>query len=963
MTRPAGLGPPRGSTLLPQGNTSSGRIATLVCAALLACTWAMDLGAEELMDGAQLIALTDDGKSRAMSWAWHAERIAYLREISDTQNQLRIINADGSGDQQVSQIGNPFFVEWSWGSDRLSYLFSEKRESESQGGIFIFDIEAKRTMSISPAYTMSTVAGFGGGGGGRRGRGGGGRGRGGGRRGGRGFGGFGGGPPLDGPYWSSDDQYVAYKIRPGSDSEVWTVETESGKRTRVLAQRGSASGQRWSPVLPARLSLQTEASGGRSDIAVVNPRGTDLVMLTNIGSEDLRIRSPVWSPTGEWLAYTSDADMTLQERDRGRSDVWIIHPDGTGARNLTQASTERTEDQLSVFAVIWSWDGEKIISIGQRYDEQGRGIFALYEIDPRNGGYEILMTSDPQGTAEIDRYTGFGWSYDSTKLLVLIQRNRVRNWGSDTSFEDPRTLLTIVDMETKDSHVVLAYNEERDRKEITGRPSWAPDSRSIVLTLQDILSRSENILEADIFRLELPEELISPEAPLHYGPPIGRQPIVLAQASPPGSGADDSLITGSSGAAPAAMPRAQEISNGEIMKIVAPQYLMIADVKDLLSDFGQYLSDDEGRNFFLFKGPEAIYEQFVDALAIIDTPVPHLLVDLLAIEMSNEANRSLGLDWTFAQGRFGFFQPQGLGLRDLTPGLSVLPPLDLIPSIGAETLQALEDELGVIGIDSLSNATLRGLGTFRDSGGGQAFYQGVGRLPSEFFVRLIALENDGRVTILANPRNVSMTGRESVIQLRRTVDFFFTEGLNVLTGTPEIRKADATQETVGRITPTLLASGKINMQVDVTIGTLTFSPEGLPERTQRQVVTEVTVEEGETIIIGGLRQQSLVINETRTPILGSLPFIGAFFRHDAREIQHSVLTILITPRVLDMENNPVPDWPVLDAADFPVTPIMKDSTIEDEAEHALTPEWTAKRWEAIKGFFGGGSGADKNEEN
>ena len=92
----------------------------------------MDLGAEELMDGAQLIALTDDGKSRAMSWAWHAERIAYLREISDTQNQLRIINADGSGDQQVSQIGNPFFVEWSGGSHRRWSLFLSQREAHIQ---------------------------------------------------------------------------------------------------------------------------------------------------------------------------------------------------------------------------------------------------------------------------------------------------------------------------------------------------------------------------------------------------------------------------------------------------------------------------------------------------------------------------------------------------------------------------------------------------------------------------------------------------------------------------------------------------------------------------------------------------------------------------------------------------------------------------------------------------------------
>ena len=226
--------------------------------------------AEKLMEGARQVPLTDDGRSRHLSWAWHADRIAYILEISDSQNQLRVRNVDGLEDQVVSPIGNPFFAEWSWGSDKLSYLFSNLRSSDSQGGVFIYDVPAKRTLSISPAYTMSAVAGFGGGGG-SRGRGGRRRSGGGRRRGGsRGFFGFGSGPPLDGPYWSSDDQYVAYKVRPGSKEEVFVVDARTGKRTQILAQRNDISGQRWSPKEPPRLVIELEATAGRNDAAIVN---------------------------------------------------------------------------------------------------------------------------------------------------------------------------------------------------------------------------------------------------------------------------------------------------------------------------------------------------------------------------------------------------------------------------------------------------------------------------------------------------------------------------------------------------------------------------------------------------------------------------------------------------------------------------------------------------------------------
>ncbi|NIA16347.1 MAG: hypothetical protein GWP08_19990 [Nitrospiraceae bacterium] len=259
---------------------------------------------------------------------------------------------------------------------------------------------------------------------------------------------------------------------------------------------------------------------------------------------------------------------------------------------------------------------------------------------------------------------------------------------------------------------------------------------------------------------------------------------------------------------------------------------------------------------------------------------------MMAVELTDRANRSLGLDWTYAEGRFGFFQPEGNAIRDLTP-----------------------------------DARLDGLITF--PGLGQSIYQGVGRLPSEFFVQLNTLIKDGEGTILANPRTVSMGGREAVIQIRKTVNFFFNEGFDTA-GRPIVKKSDISADTIGKITATLLPDDRIHLLVDVSVGTFTFTSEaGLPEQTTRQASTEVIVREGETIVIGGLRLQEMARTVTKVPILGYVPLIKPLFTNRDVEVRNSVLTILITPRVLASDETR-PEWPQLNGNEHYIVPIMDE---------------------------------------
>jgi type II secretory pathway component GspD/PulD (secretin) len=143
-----------------------------------------------------------------------------------------------------------------------------------------------------------------------------------------------------------------------------------------------------------------------------------------------------------------------------------------------------------------------------------------------------------------------------------------------------------------------------------------------------------------------------------------------------------------------------------------------------------------------------------------------------------------------------------------------------------------------------------------------------------------------------------------------------------------------------------MADGKVHMILDITVGTVTFGAEDLPQQTDRKATTDVKVAPGDTIVIGGLRQQEHKVTEVRTPILGSIPYLGRLFRKTLRETHHSVLTILITPRVMGQETPPAtlpdPGWTPYEMDDRYKVPIMNNDSLEGKPDRLERLLWGGK---------------------
>jgi type II secretory pathway component GspD/PulD (secretin) len=102
-----------------------------------------------------------------------------------------------------------------------------------------------------------------------------------------------------------------------------------------------------------------------------------------------------------------------------------------------------------------------------------------------------------------------------------------------------------------------------------------------------------------------------------------------------------------------------------------------------------------------------------------------------------------------------------------------------------------------------------------------------------------------------------------------------------------------------KITPWVGASGEITADIEPEVSSVSaITAEGLPEINRRKARTTIRIRDGDTIVIGGLKQQDNTKSVTKIPLLGDLPILGALFRSTKSITRESELLILITPRIL-----------------------------------------------------------------
>ena len=272
---------------------------------------------------------------------------------------------------------------------------------------------------------------------------------------------------------------------------------------------------------------------------------------------------------------------------------------------------------------------------------------------------------------------------------------------------------------------------------------------------------------------------------------------------------------------------------------IPTKYVDAQNARNLLPAFLQdYVKVNSAQNAVVLSAPGEVLRKFREDIAGFDIPAAQITVDLLLVEFTDNGldQFNLSLNYSNAGGQFNLSPTQGT-----------------------------------------------------------ASYRALTTLPDQFFVQLSALQQKGRARVRANPRIATVSGRRASIFVGRQ-RYIVTP---IDTGQGQRNFIDAGVRL--QITPYTGGQKQILIDVDTEVSTLSaLDPNTrLPEKSTRTANTQVRVDDGQTIIIGGLRQQETRDVTTKVPILGDLPILGPLlFRSRNRRTTNSELVLFITPRLL-----------------------------------------------------------------
>ncbi|MBN9696912.1 MAG: type IV pilus secretin PilQ, partial [Zoogloea sp.] len=156
-------------------------------------------------------------------------------------------------------------------------------------------------------------------------------------------------------------------------------------------------------------------------------------------------------------------------------------------------------------------------------------------------------------------------------------------------------------------------------------------------------------------------------------------------------------------------------------------------------------------------------------------------------------------------------------------------------------------------------------------------------------------EADGRGKIVSRPRVMTADKAEALIE--QGVEIPYNSATSSGATSVTFRKANLSLKVKPQVTP----DGKIMMSLDVNKDSPRFDvslASGVPIDT-KHVKTEVIVENGGTIVIGGIYTQDTSNTTTKIPLLGDIPAIGYLFRNNERKDNKTELLVFITPRIIN----------------------------------------------------------------
>ena len=294
-----------------------------------------------------------------------------------------------------------------------------------------------------------------------------------------------------------------------------------------------------------------------------------------------------------------------------------------------------------------------------------------------------------------------------------------------------------------------------------------------------------------------------------------------------------------------------------------------------LSSRGRVVADERTNTLMISDIPKKV-AQMRELISHIDRPVDQVLIEGRIVIASDTFARDLGA-------KFGIG-----GTRTYNNG-------DNVATIGS-------------GASGLGDAT-RGLNVNLPAG---SFTNGAANAPSIAYtllganfnldLELTALQEEGRGEVISNPRIVTANQREGVIKQGKEIGYVtITGGTAGTAATPNVQFKEVLLEL--KVTPTITSDNRVflnmNVKKDEVDQYIELKGYGtVPTINRREINTAVLVDDGQTVVIGGVYEFTDRSSVSKVPFLGDIPFLGNLFKKRGRSKEKAELLIFVTPKVL-----------------------------------------------------------------
>ncbi|MFT6342179.1 MAG: type IV pilus assembly protein PilQ [Glaciecola sp.] len=665
------------------------------------------------------------------------------------------------------------------------------------------------------------------------------------------------------------------------------------------------------------------------------------LQFTELPGERIEVRATFSEPPSQPKGYAieqparivldfDNVDSSLPQKKYplsfGNAQSAVVLEAGNRTRfimNLTSPSTYSTSiEGNTLIAIIDGSKGNKAY-VRQKSTSTNNQSFTdkserrITKVDFRrteNGGGTVLLNiSNPKVSVDIEKSaSGIVVNFSDTNIAANLQRRLdvldfatpVKTIESISEGDNTTIAIDIVGeydylAYQADNQYVITVNSLTPAQAAARQDRFKFVGEKLSLNFQDIQVRAVLEIIADVTGLNLvASDTVQGNITLRLDNVPWDQALELVLKS---KSLDKRLVGNVLLVAPAAEiaeRERQEIETRNQLEELAPlrtefiriRYASASDIFELFKSSGSTGAEDEGSkstagilsnrgaaivdertNSIILTETESKITEFLALIEKLDVPIRQVLIESRIVIANSTFSKEIGVRWggSAASENGGGLTTIGGSLDSLSPSLS--GPANIVNSVNNNIVNlAAPNTAGTIALSFLNSNVLLDL-------------------------ELSAFESNGSAEIVSQPKVITGDKQQASIESGQSIPYQTTSDGEV---SIEFEEAVLRLDVTPQITPDNRIIMDLIITQDSVAGAAVSTAETVPIIDTTELITQVLVADGQTIVLGGIYQQNSINTVDKVPFFGDIPYLGRLFKRNVSSNEKQELLIFITPRIL-----------------------------------------------------------------